>query len=226
MSKTIRYSDLVGAKKTDYAKVGKVSSLSVKKHTGKSWDQWVPLLEKAGARAWSHQEIVAYLKKKYRLTPWWQQGVTLGFEIATGRRAVGQDANGRYMVTATKTMTANVKTVWKELISNRGLSIWLKPLSQVRILPQTSFETKDGYYGEIRTFAPNRRIRMRWQDPMWEKPSVVELHLVAQAEKKSILVFNHTGIPDNKTREELRARWREAADRCAKLMWTRPRANA
>jgi len=60
----------------------------------------------------------------------------LGFEFATGRRRVGQDAKGNYMVTASP-------------------------------FP-------------------------------------------------SILVINHTGIPDDKTRRALKVRWREVADSLAK----------
>jgi len=215
MKKQLSYTEILRGAPQSYEKVGKVTSESVEKHTGKPWKTWVELLEKAGARNLTYQELVALLKKKYRLTPWWQQGVALGFQIATGRRRVGQDAKGLYMVTATKSLSVDVATIWKKLVSPNGLRIWLRPLSPVKIVPRTGFETKDGYFGEIRTMAVNRRIRMFWQDPLWSKHSVVEVGLVARPKKKSILVFNHTGIPDEKTRELLRARWREAADALA-----------
>lgn len=212
MTKTLAYADVVRGKSEDFEKVGKVSARSVQKHTGKDWRTWVRLLDKAGARSWTHGEIVALLRTKYRLTPWWQQGVALGFQIATGRRRVGQDAKGRYLVTATKSLPIATTAVWKKLLSPAGVAIWLRPLSPVRIVPKVPFETKDGFFGEIRTMAKHRRIRMSWQDPLWEKASVVEVLLVARPEKKTILVFNHTGLPDAASRETLRARWREVAD--------------
>jgi uncharacterized protein YndB with AHSA1/START domain len=215
MAKSLSYTDVIHGEAQDYEKVGKVSSQSVEKGTGKSWKTWIPILEKAGARNLTHGEIAELLKKKYRLTPWWQQGVALGFQIATGRRRVGQDARGKYTVTATKSLPLDVKAVWKQLLSPRGIEIWLRPLSPVRLAPKSSFETKDGYFGEIRTLAPNRKIRMSWQDPSWEKPTVLEVFLVPRPGKKSILAFSHTGIPDDKTREIIRARWRGAADRIA-----------
>lgn len=216
MKKTIAYSELVEGKvPRSYDKVGNVSSESVKKHTGKDWKYWVTELEKRGARNLSHQEIVALLAKKYKLTPWWQQGVSLGFEIATGRRKVGQDAKGKYMVTATKSFSVDNKVLWKKLVSPAGIKIWMQPLSAVRLLPKAQFETKDGFFGEIRTMAVNRRIRVRWQEPYWESATTVELHLVARPAKKSILVFNHTGLADAETKEAMRVRWRAAADKLA-----------
>jgi uncharacterized protein YndB with AHSA1/START domain len=215
VAKTLTYSNLVRGGTQSYEKIGKVSSQSVLKHTGKGWEAWVGVLEKAGARSWTYQEIVAHLKKRHRLTPWWQQGVALGFEIAIGRRKAGQDAKGKYMVTATKSLHLEVKTVWRKMLSPAGLDLWLRPLSAVRVRPKTFFETKDGFFGEIRTVTPNRKLRMSWKDPLWEKPTVVEAILVPKPGKKCILAFNHTGIPDERARETLRARWREAADQIA-----------
>src|SRR5687768_10050998 len=115
-TKSLAYSEVIQAEARDFGKVGRVSSESVRKHTGKDWKTWVRLLEAAGARNLPHGEIVALLKKKYRLTPWWQQGVALGFEIATGRRRPGQDAKGKYMVTATKSLSVDAKAAWKRLV--------------------------------------------------------------------------------------------------------------
>lgn len=211
----ISYSELVEGTQKDLAQVGKVSTKSVHKHTGKNWSEWVSLLEKAGARKWKYQQIVAFLKTKYKLTPWWQQGVALGFEIATGRRREGQDAKGNYMVTATKSLACHVSKTWKLLTTKKGVDIWMLPVSKVSIKPGAQFETTDGYFGEIRTMKVDRRVRMTWQDPLWDKPTTVELHLVPRPDDKSILVINHTGLKDLKTKALFRERWRTAIDAIA-----------
>src|SRR5688572_1797323 len=74
-------------------KIGKVKSESVLKCTGKSWAQWIAILEKAGARWMTHKEIVAFLKK-YKLSQWWQQGVATGYEMHIGRKAEGRNEKG------------------------------------------------------------------------------------------------------------------------------------
>jgi uncharacterized protein YndB with AHSA1/START domain len=202
---------LLSGSESDYSVVGKVSAESVRKHTGRDWAEWIKVLVKAGADDWTHAEIVAFLKKKHRLSPWWQQGVALGFEIATGRRKVGQDLKGKYMVTATKSLPRPAREVWNLLSSAEGQRIWLKPLSEFVLRAHAQFETLDGFFGEVRTVQAGRRLRLFWQDPQWEKHTVVELLIVARPKKKSILVFNHTGIADLKTQALCRTRWKEAA---------------
>ncbi len=213
----LKYADLAEGARSDFRKIGKVTTESVFKGSGRHWDEWVALLNKAGARSWSHAEIVSFLKRKHKLGPWWQQGVTSGYEVAIGRRAEGQDAKGKYMVTATKSLPRGAAAVWNFLLSRAGLDVWLQPLSPVQIRPKTSFETKDGFYGEVRTVARGRRARLQWNDPEREERTTVEVMLVGKPGGKSILVFNHTGIGDTKTREQFRSRWRKAADELGQL---------
>jgi uncharacterized protein YndB with AHSA1/START domain len=218
----LEHSDLVRGAPVDCEKVGKVSAESVRRHTGKDWAQWIGLLDKAGARSWTYQELVAFLKAKHRLTPWWQMGVATGFEIAIGRRAEGQDAKGNYMVTATKSLAFSVQQVWSFVVSPEGQAVWLRPLSEIELKPKAQFETRDGFFGEVRTVARNHRARLFWQDPLWDRHTVVEILLVPKPGKKSILVFNHTGIKELRTKGLLSARWREAADQIKESLSGRP----
>ncbi|MEW6055422.1 MAG: hypothetical protein AB1540_02315 [Bdellovibrionota bacterium] len=218
MKTYLEFSEIIEGKQNDFKKIGKVTTESVFKGTKRHWKEWVAVLEKAGARSWTHSEIAEYLKVKYKLTPWWQQGVAVGFEIAIGRRKEGQDAKGNYMVTATKSLPHGAPKVWGFLISEKGQRIWLNPLAKVEIRPKSQFETSDGYFGEIRTMKKNRRVRLFWQDPQWQKKTVVELLLVARPAGKSILVFNHTGIKDEKTQTLLRGRWRKVADEVFRVL--------
>ncbi len=196
-------------------RLGTVSTASVRKCTGKSWDEWVAILEKAGARAWNHRELVAFLRKRHRLRPWWQQGVAVGYEIHLGRREVGRNAKGEFSLTATKSLEASAAQTWKLLASPAGLELWLQPLSPVKLRPQAMFETRDGYYGEIRTMLAARRLRMTWQDPNWAKKSVVQVFLVPRPASKCHLVFGHEQLADARDQARLRARWRAALERLA-----------
>ncbi len=51
--------------------IGRVSNKSVLKCTGRPWRAWIQLLNGVGAQHWPHREIVLYLKKEHKLTPWW-----------------------------------------------------------------------------------------------------------------------------------------------------------
>lgn len=193
-----------------YEKIGRVTSASVFKGTRKSWDEWIAILDKAGARSWTHREIVVYLEKKHKLGPWWQQGVVLGFELAIGRRQEGQDLKGRYTVTTTKSLPIDAKEGWKLLVSEPGQATWLQPMYELPMQAKSIFETEDGYFGEIRTIQKGRRMRLSWSYPDWAFKTAVEILVVARPKGKSILVFNHGQIPDAKIRACLRVRWKKA----------------
>lgn len=196
-------------------KLGRVTSASVKKCTGRDWNEWIEILDHAGARAWTHPEIVAFLRKKYRLSPWWQQGVTHGFELAIGRRIEGRNAKGELSITATKTLMARGPKVWKLLASPRGMALWLRPLSPVTLKAGNAFETEDGYFGEMRTLLAGKRVRLTWQDPAWEKKSVLQIHVVPREGEKCVVVFQHDQLLDARAQPKLRSRWKAALDALA-----------
>jgi uncharacterized protein YndB with AHSA1/START domain len=190
-------------------KIGKVSSASVEKCTGKNWERWVALLEKAGARGLEHREIVALLKKKYKLSPWWQQGVATGYEMHIGRKVEGRNAKGQYSTVASRTFALSNKELWKYLESEDGLAVWLKPLSSFRFAPGETFEVDGGIFGEVRTLRKAERMRLRWQDGDWPKPSVVNLAVIPRPGKKCILVFQHDQLPSERARAAMNAHWKK-----------------
>ena len=202
---------------TQFKKIGRVTTASVEKGSGSSWDEWISILTKAGAKSWTHQEIVQWLAKKHKLTPWWQQGVTLGFEIATERRIEGQNQKGEYTVTATRTIALSPPALWRLLASPVGLAAWLQPLSTFRLKAKAEYECEGDVFGEVRTLVAGRRVRMTWQETDWPKPSVFQLGLVARPGKKSILYISHDGLKTVHEREVLRARWKSGLDRLVRL---------
>lgn len=189
--------------------VGRVSGESVLKGSGRDWDQWINLLQKAGAESWTHQEMVAFLKKKYKLIPWWQQGVAYGFQVATGRRADGQNLKGLYSVTATGTFPINNRELWKLLCSSEGLEAWLKPLSPFPLEVGQSYECEGGVYGEVRTMKSPVRVRLSWREEDWPKNSSVQIYVGHREGKKSMLAIMHEGLTTALQREQLRTRWKQ-----------------
>ena len=50
---------------------GGISSAAVKKATGKTWREWLAILDKAGAAKLPHKDIVQRLQRAHRLADWW-----------------------------------------------------------------------------------------------------------------------------------------------------------
>jgi len=194
------------AKKID--KIGRVTSASVFKGTGRDWNEWLKILNKAGAKAWTHQEIVVWLKKKYRLSQWWQQGVTHGFEVATGRRIDGQSLKGDYATVATRTVAAPARKVWKFMTEAEGLRLWLNPMSEFLIEKGSEFEVEGGIFGQVRTLKPFVRVRLSWQETEWPKPSILQLHIVPRPKDKCIVVLTHENLRSAQLRDQMRDHWK------------------
>ena len=201
-------------------KIGKVSSASVLKGTGKSWDQWVRILNQAGAKNWTHQEIVAYLKKKYKLSMWWQQGVTGGYENYTGRRKEGQNLRGEYSLTTSKTITLSAPAAWKFMTSAEGLAQWLRPLSEFMVKPGAQFECEGEVFGEVRTMKAGQYVRFRWQETDWPKPTVVVLAVIPRTKVKCEVVISHEGFKTERQKLNMRDHWK------ARLMLVAQRAGS
>lgn len=81
----------VGAKAVRLAGVG---SDAVMRATGRAWDEWLRVLDRAGAKAMPHKDIALMLSRKFLVPDWWSQMVTVGYEQARGLRAVNQKSNG------------------------------------------------------------------------------------------------------------------------------------
>ena len=221
----------LGSKHAEMAKltekIGRVTRASVLKCTGKDWDSWIAILDRAGARQWTHKEIVAFLKKKHRLSPWWQQGVTGGYEIAIGRKIEGRNEKGEYSVVGSRTFPLNAKVMWQLAASSEGLAAWLKPLSDFDLKPGNVFETQTGAYGEVRTMKAGSRVRLKWQDPDWAKSSILQLFVVPRPNGKCILGFQHEQLQNARVKEQMREYWKSALDELFDLALTvRPKRSA
>lgn len=200
---------------TTFKKIGNVSAQSVLKHTDRDWDEWVEVLDRSGARVLDHKELVALLKKKFRLSVWWQQEVARGYQVAIGKRVEQQTLKGTYTTTATKTIATSASKLFAFLVSNEGLEVWLSPLSELQLKTGASFERMGGVYGEVRTYVRGKKIRLSWIDEDWPRKSTLQIHLVPRPKGKCMLVIDHIDLPSLKAKNEMHTHWREVVDRLA-----------
>lgn len=203
----------------------RTTSASLAKHTGKTWDEWIALLESRSARHLSHQEIVALLKTKHKLTPWWQQIVATGFEQAIGRRVEGQNQKGLYAIASMKTVYVSDAKAWAFMTSEDGVHLWLAPMSPLLLKAGETFENAgfegEGAFGEIRVVKPRAYIRFRWQDPEWEKPSTCVMMVNARDKSKCAIGFSHENLSNTRVKENARVYWKAAIERIAQALAVR-----
>ena len=94
--------------------------------TGRSWDQWVKLLEDAGARNMNHTHIAAlaldFIPAATSQKEWWAQSTAVAFEQYAGLRVPGQTSDGDFQFSTTRTLSGEMDDTlqaWITLVDQR-----------------------------------------------------------------------------------------------------------
>ncbi|HWB71548.1 MAG TPA: SRPBCC domain-containing protein [Egibacteraceae bacterium] len=197
---------------------GRVSSESVRGATGRGWEEWLEALDAAGAADWDHKEIVAYLEREQPevSSGWWRQSITVGYEQARGKRAVGQTAGAGFQVGVQRSVTATATEVWAVITSRPEL--WLGEGASVDFDRGGGYEVPPGdgapgASGEVRVVKPGDRLRMTWQPEDWPRPATLQLTLSRSGPGKTAINVHLEKLPDAGARAAMRTRWREALER-------------
>jgi hypothetical protein len=123
-------------------KLNGMSSEAVKKATGKTWPQWLKLLDAAGCKTMDHKQIVAVVSSKYGIGPWWQQMVTVGYEKARGRQK-GEKPDG-FSFSVSKTIGVDADAIYHAWFDAKTRAKWLAEELT------------------ITTSTPRRSVRFKW----------------------------------------------------------------
>ena len=124
----------------------RMSDEAVRAKTGKTWDEWLSILDAADARSMGHKEIVALLSGQQGIGPWWRQMITVTYEQARGMREKHQTATG-YTANASRTISAPV---------DRLFEAWSDAALRSRWLPDAELT--------IRKATPGKSLRISWGD--------------------------------------------------------------
>lgn len=168
-------------------KTAGIGDAAVKKATGKTWAQWLRILDAAGAKKMTHKDIAANLRDKYPdLGGWWAQMVTVGYEQARGMRLKHEKCDG-FAAGASKTVGVPVAELFRAFKDKRRRGRWL---------PETELE--------IRKATPNKSLRITWSDGQ----SSVNVNFYEKGAGKSQIAIQHEKLPNAKSAERLKKFWR------------------
>jgi uncharacterized protein YndB with AHSA1/START domain len=169
----------------------RMSDEAVKAKTGKDWKQWFSILDKAGAKKLTHQEIVAILNSKHAVGPWWGQMVTASYEQARGLRDRHEKPAG-YEISVSRTLNAPLSAVYRSFANEKERSSWL---------------AEDGL--QVRKATPNKTLRVTWKDGK----TILAIAFYSKEPGKSQVVVQHSKLADAKTAEKMKSYWTRALDR-------------
>ena len=178
------------ASKTNSSVAPRMSDEAVQAKTGKNWKEWFAILDKAGAKKLSHQEIVKYLNKQ-GVGPWWQQMVTVTYERARGLRELHQKPSG-YEISVSRTINVPVEKLYRAFANDKARNAWL---------------AEDGL--AVRKATANKSLRVTWNDVK----TSLEITFLSKGENKSLVVVQHSKLPNAKASTTMKTYWGKALDR-------------
>jgi uncharacterized protein YndB with AHSA1/START domain len=178
----------------DLATVAGMSDASVSKKTGRTWAEWVRVLDAADATQKTHREIAEYVSSLG--TPsWWTQMVTVGYERIRGLRERGQQRSGGYQITKSRTFKVSVARLFAAFTSTKLCSRWL---------PKGV---------KLRSMTANKRIRLGWPDG-----TQAVVGFVSKGAEKSIAAVQHEKLADRQAADAMKKGWGERFDTLGDLL--------
>lgn len=172
------------------------SDETIKRGSGKSWDEWFAILDAWGATKRSHGEIARYVNEEHEVAGWWAQTVTVGYERGRGMRRIHERTDGFY-VGVSKTLPVGAKRLSEEFTDTRKRNRWLEPGTL-----------------RTRTSQPGKSARFDFGD----EGSRVHVYFVSKGRGKATVAIQHEKLPDEGAVEDTRAFWKERLARLAERL--------
>ena len=165
------------------------SDETIRRRTGRGWEEWFDLLDEWGAAERSHREIARWVAEQQGVVPlaWNAQAVAGSYERARGLREVGEHADG-YRITASKTVAVPVDRLYEAFADVSRRERWLS----------------DGQLRE-RTALKPKSVRFDWADG----ETRVNVFFTAKGERKSTATVHHVRLADAAEAERMKAYWRD-----------------
>jgi len=176
-------------KKPAAAKVGGISSPAVKKATGKDWEQWLVILDQAGAKKMTHPAIATLLNDKHGVGPWWSQMLTVGYEQARGMRQKHEKPDG-FQIGGNKTINVSAAELFKA---------WNDAKSRSRWLPDADME--------IRKATPSKSMRVTWNAAKGAAASTISVNFYTKGEGKSQVSLEHGKLKSAAQAAKMKKYW-------------------
>jgi hypothetical protein len=158
--------------------------------TGKTWEEWFPILDKAGAKKMNHLEIFNVLQEKFKVPGWWAQMVAVGYEHSRGLRQIYESCGG-FSANVSRTLAIGVNPLFAACADDKKRATWLKGDSLV-----------------ISTARPGKTIRGAWNGA-----SRLEIRFYPKGMAKTQVVIDHMKLSSGSEVEKMKAFWAEKLER-------------
>jgi hypothetical protein len=174
----------------DFPTIAGMNDAAVREKTGRGWEEWVRTLDAHDAYTLPHAEIAKIISATYKVPSWWTQTVTVGYERIKGLRARGQQRNGTFGMTISRTFNVPVATLF---------DAWADAATRRRWLGATGVK--------VRTANRPKTMRLDWSDG-----TIIAVGFTAKGPGKSAVALDHGKLLDRDTAARLKQQWAEWLD--------------
>lgn len=171
---------------------------SIERATNRTWEEWLAFMDSIGAKDLNHHDIATKVLEQLMATTespgWWAQSVTVAYEQYIGRRLPGQQPDGTFQTSVSRSTKLGMKQLmdaWTEFAA-----------SDQEIVDMTA--------GEARTSGTEKRLS--WRAKLQDHTSVIVISEPKPDDSASIVV-QHTGSPTQELNNEAKAKWLSIVER-------------
>jgi hypothetical protein len=162
----------------------------LKQRSGKTWAEWFPILDKAGAKKMNHTEIATVLHEKFGVPEWWCQMIAVGYEHSRGLRQLHESSAG-FSASVSRTFDIALKPLFTSCADDKKRGAWLKADKLV-----------------ISTARPEKTVR-----GVWDGASRLEIRFYPKGSAKTQVVIDHMKLATSAEVEKMKAYWSENLER-------------
>lgn len=94
------------------ARLKAINTVPIEKATDRPWAEWLKFMAGIGAADLDHKQIAKLVEvelgNSVDNTAWWAQGITVAYEQHSGRRLPGQQADGTFQMSVSRTTDLSV----------------------------------------------------------------------------------------------------------------------
>ena len=183
-----RTRDRITSARTDLAGATELASdARITEVTGRSWEAWLSLLDRWGARQRKRGETVDHLIAEHGVAHWWAQTIAAGYERTRGLRLKHQQPDG-FTIYASRTVNVPIGVLYDAFVDRRTRQQWLTDGSM-----------------SLRTSQPGKVARFDWGDG----PTRILVTFDAKGPSKATAHVSHERLPDADEAESAKGAWKQ-----------------
>lgn len=171
---------------------------SIERATSKTWDEWLVFMDSIGAKDLNHHEIATKVLEQLmgatESPAWWAQSVTVAYEQYIGRRVPGQQPDGTFQASVSRSTKLDMKQLmdaWTDFAANDK-------------------ETQDEIIGDVRVGGTEKRLT--WRAKLQDHTSAIVISEPKPSGAASIVV-QHSGSQTQELNNEAKAKWSSIIER-------------